>query len=318
MLALALTTSAAMPTLAQQKDGQDNYDQPYSARVNDLRTWCDNIKAELESTLSETAGARGFPGDKAAYLIAEADRILKERLPLGAEITPHTLDALNAGLKFVRAVQNSAGTQTGVAARTKDKVVYRAISNVYQLAIDAYNDLDVPYYFSYVDQCYGRGCDDRFDMSDAYFDGLRDLSLKMLNLYLSDDEALANDYIELNAAKSAAQSAQFFLNASEYRRGFACQLKELSSIINKASAWSGSNSRKVTPKNPESTDSSTTIDINSRPLSATAMVSDVDPEFSDAGAVLETRRLVERVRNQIQAPACRYHRPYSRPYSSYR
>ena len=147
---------------------------------------------------------------------------------------PHTVMAIKAGYEIASATMTSTGKQSGrLGQMLTGQVRYQTLSEIYNLIINAYEDLDAAYFYQTYNVC-NRGCygDGYFGLPFEYYNGVAELAHKFLSLQSRDSQMQASDNVELKISRAVAKGAKNILMNSVFRRSYACTISSLHGLEN--------------------------------------------------------------------------------------
>ncbi len=207
--------------------GQRNHGNPVNGHI-DSRDWyesCSNASRELTRARRDASfhAVHGRLAEAASelksavYRVADGDlRIIGRQAP-----GPHLAFAALEGQKILQTADGALGA---LPARLRVQVDYLISSELVDLLIQAFDDLDNKYVKQISDDC-GSCWFDKLPLE--YFDGVRLLALRFVELQIKLQEVLASDLVEIKIAKSVTIAATNFLEAYTGRRAYCSALNDL-------------------------------------------------------------------------------------------
>lgn len=223
-----------------------------SSRYADLYARCGDDLAALNSAQSRANRIVRNVGFNAAAneLIATLQQQAANVPAIGADVAlPHTMMAIKASAQIVNALSASLNGRD-VPVMMAGQVKFVLANKLYNLIKQAYNEIDSELSRPVVYNCYGRGCYDGsisigYDAYpqyyQAYYNGVRDLAVKFIDLQKQTDGMQATDNTELAMTAAVAGAAKEILLNSMFRRSYACGILELQSIQSDAQEFMCSN-----------------------------------------------------------------------------
>ena len=195
---------------------------------DDVLGWCSNWITELQQVRwsASLEASNGNMVGAANQLKRALDDKVSEIGQVFPTPAPHTADAIVVSSNILEEV---FARSFDMSPRLRDQVRYMMADAVYALIEDAYNDLDRNYYREVLNQCgYGRhGCQGERDSSHlmrSYYDGMRQLAVKILNLQQSVAQYQASDNLELGSSYAVSIGARDILMNSLARRSLSCEI----------------------------------------------------------------------------------------------
>jgi hypothetical protein len=204
---------------------KDHHHRPFEAETdNDWYERCFNasrelIRARRQGNFYATQGrlAKAHEIFSAAInRIADGDLSISRRAP-----GPHLVFAAEEAKQIL---DNTASATSALPERLKVQVEYLMSSELIELLLSAYDDLDTKYARGISSKC-GDCWFDR--LPREYFDGVRKLAQRFVDLQTRLDEVQASDLVELKISKSIAVAATHFLEVYTGRRAYCSAIENL-------------------------------------------------------------------------------------------
>ena len=185
--------------------------------------WCSNWFTELQSA-GWRAGMEAQNGNLGGAATILLDALAQKDSEIGfPNPAPNTADAIRVG-HIVAMEAFAASSDPSLPPRLKAQVRYMIVDSMYDVIEWAYYQLDTRYYRHVYDSCRsGYSC----RLPDDYYDRVRQLALKFLNVQLQLGPVQASDYLELRVSRAVTAGAKEILNNSTARRYLACPISKL-------------------------------------------------------------------------------------------
>lgn len=218
------TSLASVQANGQGFEKKSNYD--------DVMGWCSNWITDLQQVRwsASLEASTGNMEGAATQLKNALDEKAGEVATVFPNPAPHAADAIVVSANIVEEVFAQSLT---LPQRLRVQVRYLMADSVYSLIEDAFNNLDRNYYSDVLNHC-GYGHHDCYrDIGSGsflpreYYDGMRRLAVKILDLQESLAHYQASDILELGVSHAVSIGARDILMNSVVRRSMACEIGQL-------------------------------------------------------------------------------------------
>ena len=210
------------------------------APYEDVMAWCQNWITDLQNARwRANLEARNGYLDRAANMLYDA---LSQKGPqLGfPNPAPNTADAIRVGINM--AVETMSATDDrGIPARLRGELRYLMLDSIFEFVEWAYYGLDQRFYRQVFDHCGrggGPGCQGGIAyLPMEYYDGVRQLALRLLNLQIQLAPLQASDVLELRIARAVSAGSRDILLSSVLRRNLACPINKLTFTVDQINSF---------------------------------------------------------------------------------